>query len=127
MLEMWVSHPDYFITLAVVFICILIVIVIGILRNRPYRHKERMKAMELNNVDEAFFAARLLMYVPWQFWTSLVILIIVIAASVLSTEEASKAFVELSKYVTGAVIGSLFGSAQKQGNRQVDQHGTADN
>jgi hypothetical protein len=66
-----------------------------------------------------FFAARLLMYVPWQFWTSLVILIIVILAAVLTQGEMSKAFLELSKYVTGAVIGSLFGDTQRQGKEET--------
>ena len=115
---MWTSHPGYFIILTALFLCILIVVVFGMLKNRPYRHKERMKAMELNNVHESFFAARLLMYVPWQFWTSLVILIIVILSAVLTEGETSKVFLELSKYVTGAVIGSLFGNTQGQSKQE---------
>jgi len=114
MFEIWKSHPGYFIILFALILCFLIVIVVGILRNRPYRHKERMKAMELNNVHESFFAARLLMYIPWQFWTSLVILIIIILSAIFTSGETNKVFLELSKYVTGAVIGSLFGNTQRQ-------------
>lgn len=119
MFEMWTIHPGYFITLITLLLCLLIVVVFGMLKNRPYRHTERMKAMELNNVYESFFAARLLMYVPWQFWTSLVILIIVILSAVLTEGEKSKTFLELSKYVTGAVIGSLFGNTQKQSKEEI--------
>jgi len=114
MFEMWKSHPGYFIILLALLLCFFVVVVFGMLKNRPYRHKERMKAMELNNVNESFFAARLLMYVPWQFWTSLVILVIIILSALFTEGETNKVFLELSKYVTGAVIGSLFGNTQRQ-------------
>lgn len=114
MFEMWKSHPGYFIALLALLLCFFIVVVFGMLKNRPYRHKERMMAMELNNVNESFFAARLLMYVPWQFWTSMVILIIIIVSALFTSGETNKVFLELSKYVTGAVIGTLFGNTQRQ-------------
>lgn len=118
MFEMWKSHPGYFITLFALLLCFLIVVVFGMLNNRPYRHKERMKAMELNNIHESFFASRLLVYVPWQFWTSMVILIIIILSALFTDGETNKVFLELSKYVTGAVIGSLFGNTQGQNKEE---------
>lgn len=79
-------------------------------KNRGFRHIERMKAMELNRVEESFFAGRLLIYVPWQFWTSFAILLLLIITSFLMDKENQGVFLELTKYVTGAVIGSLFGN-----------------
>jgi len=70
MLEAWIQNPGYFIGLAIVFLGVLIVVLIAFYKNRGFRHIERMKAMELNRVEESFFAGRLLNYVPWQFWTS---------------------------------------------------------
>ena len=71
--------------------------------------------MELNRVEESFFAGRLLSYIPWQFWTSFAILLVLIIASFLSSVDNQKVFLELTKYVTGAVMGSLFGNSAKRG------------
>src|ERR671931_1100955 len=110
MLEAWNSSPGYFITLALIGITALVVLMLGFLKNRGYRHIERMKAMELNRIEESFFAGRLLKYIPWQFWTSFSILVVLILSSIATSGDTEKAFIELAKYVTGAVIGSLFGN-----------------
>lgn len=110
MLEPWSQFPVHFIVLAIVFLIVLIVVLIAFYKNRGFRHIERMKAMELNRVEESFFAGRLLNYVPWQFWTSFAILLVLIISSFLTDGENRTVFLELTKYVTGAVIGSLFGS-----------------
>jgi hypothetical protein len=81
-----------------------------------------MKAMELDRVEESFFAGRLLNYVPWQFWTSFAILLILILSSFLADGENQKVFLELTKYVTGAVIGSLFGTSGR--NERDNPQGT---
>jgi hypothetical protein len=130
MFEMWISHPGLFITLAALLLLIFIAPQVTMLINRPYRHRERMEAIRHHNIQESFFAARLLMYIPWQFWTSLIILAIVILATFLTSGETSKAFMELSKYVTGTVVGSLFqntlrqskeGNSPTQGKDEHDQ------
>ena len=110
MLEAWSQNPGYFITLAIACLGVLIIVLIAFYKNRGFRHIERMKAMELNRVEESFFAGRLLNYVPWQFWTSFAILLVLIISSFLTDGENQKVFLELTKYVTGAVIGSLFGN-----------------
>lgn len=109
MLEAWKQSPGYFVMLAVSLLSALIVVVVAFLKNRGFRHVERMRAMELNRVAESFFAGRLLGYIPWQFWTSFAILIALIGSSLITGGETQKVFLELTKYVTGAVIGSLFG------------------
>ncbi len=120
MLEAWNQNPGYFVALAIVILGVLIVVLIAFYKNRGFRHIERMKAMELNRVAESFFAGRLLNYVPWQFWTSFAILLVLIISSFLTHGETQKVFLELTKYVTGAVIGSLFGNNVKneRGNTQ---------
>ena len=110
MLEALSQSPRYFIALAIVLLAVLILVLIAFYKNRAFRHIERMKAMELNRVEESFFAGRLLNYVPWQFWTSFAILLVLIISSFLTDGENQKVFLELTKYVTGAVIGSLFGN-----------------
>jgi hypothetical protein len=117
MFEAWSKSPEYFAAVGIIFLGCLVVVTWAFCKNRGFRHLERMKAMELNNVEESFFAGRLLKYIPWQFWTSFGILLLLIVAFFLTKEsEAQKTFLELTKYVTGAVIGSLFGSNIKQGN-----------
>jgi hypothetical protein len=118
MLEAWNSSPGYFITLALIGITALVVLMLGFLKNRGYRHIERMKAMELNRIEESFFAGRLLKYIPWQFWTSFSILVVLILSSIATSGDTEKAFIELAKYVTGAVIGSLFGNKVVEGQSE---------
>jgi hypothetical protein len=122
MTEVWNQSP-WLIALGVVAILAAFVAVIfGFLKNRGYRHIERMRAMELNRVAESFFSGRLLAYIPWQFWTSFAILVILIASAMITSDgDTRKVFLELTKYVTGAVIGSLFG----KGNTGVKADGGA--
>jgi hypothetical protein len=122
MLDAWSQYPGYFIALALVFLGVLIAVLIAFSKNRGFRHIERMKAMELDRVEESFFAGRLLNYVPWQFWTSFAILLILILSSFLADGENQKVFLELTKYVTGAVIGSLFGTSGR--NERDNPQGT---
>jgi len=80
---------------------------------RPLRSKERLAALEKGENSDLYFSGRLLNYIPWQFWTSFAILLLLILAYFTSSffhlEEAEKSFLELTKYITGAVVGSLFG------------------
>lgn len=82
-------------------------------RNREFRSRERLAALEKGVNSELFFSGRLLRYVPWRFWMSCGILIsFVLLFSILKykhLDDAAASFLELIKYVTGAVIGSMFG------------------
>src|SRR5436309_8559842 len=114
MLEAWRQNPGYFVVVSALLLPAFIALLLAFLKNRGYRHVERMKAMELDRVEESFFAGRLLTYIPWQFWTSFGILVVLILAFFLTTDQDNqKVFLELTKYVTGAVIGSLFGKGTK--------------
>jgi|SRR6266571_964250 len=114
MLDAWKQSPGFFVALTITLLAVLIVATIGFYKNRGFRHIERMKAMELNRVESSFFARRLLSYIPWQFWTSFAILVVLIVSSFVSSGDNQKVFLELTKYVTGAVIGSLFGKSLKE-------------
>ena len=114
MSEAWIQAPGLLVFLSIILLGALIVLTLGFCKNRGFRHIERMKAMELNRVEESFFAGRLLSYIPWQFWTSFGILVVLILSSFLSSGDNQKVFLELTKYVTGAVIGSLFSKGLKR-------------
>jgi ABC-type Fe3+ transport system permease subunit len=103
--------------IVVITIALMIVAVIGIWayawKIRPTRKEERLLALEKGQNPELFFSGRLLHYIPWQFWTSFAILLLLIIAYFISSggknNEGQKSFLELIKYMTGAVVGSLFG------------------
>jgi hypothetical protein len=118
--EIWNRSPWLLALVAGVFFAAFAVVVLGFLKNRGYRHLERMRAMELDRVEESFFAGRLLTYIPWQFWTSFAILVLLILASMIAQgPENQKVFLELTKYVTGAVIGSLFGKTNRPTKKEA--------
>jgi hypothetical protein len=104
-------------TTLVIIVALTIVGLAGILayafKIRPLRRDERLKAIEKSQNPELYFSGRLLQYIPWQFWTSLAILVLLIVSYFVSSgyhiEEGQKSFLELIKYMTGAVVGSLFG------------------
>jgi len=70
---------------------------------------------------------------PGSFGQVFAILLVLIISSFLTNGENQKVFLELTKYVTGAVIGSLFGNNVRnerdntQGERKRDNHGLAPN
>lgn len=101
------------ITIAVTVIGLALIV--AYTKLRPYRHKERMAALEKGQNPDLYLSGRLLKYIPWQFWTSAAILVLLILAYFVSLRlgaaSAQASFVELIKYLAGAVIGSLFGNA----------------
>ena len=98
---------------------------------RPLRSKERLAALEKGQNSELYFSGRLLHYIPWQFWTSFAILLLLILAYFISSafhiEEAQKSFLELIKYITGAVVGSLFGKNTEDRVSVEDRPKSGDN
>jgi hypothetical protein len=99
--------------------CLSVVAVAWILvyaRIRPIQSQERLAALEKGTSPEVFYPTRVLAHVPWQFWTSFVVLLVLMLSYFLSAwlklDEAQKSFLEMSKYVTGAVIGSIFCKGQ---------------
>ena len=108
-------------TKIVITIALAIVALAGILaytKLRPLRSQERLEALKKGQNPELFFSGRLLNYIPWQFWTSFAILVLLIIAYFISScfdiDEAQKSFLELIKYITGAVVGSLFGKSAER-------------
>jgi ABC-type Fe3+ transport system permease subunit len=89
---------------------------------RPYRSDERVAAIKANQNAELYFSGRVLRKIPWQFWTSFAILVLLVLGYFLSAgfgkTDGAASFMELIKYVTGAVVGSLFfkGNEQKAGD-----------
>jgi hypothetical protein len=92
---------------------VVLAVIAAYTKMRPLRSQERLAALEKGQNPDLYFSGRLLHYIPWQFWTSFSILILLIvayfASSGLHMEDAQKSFLELIKYLTGAVVGSLFG------------------
>jgi hypothetical protein len=117
-----------------IIVAITIVVVTGIwayVKIRPLRNKERLAALEKGQNSELFFSSRLLHYIPWQFWTSFAILLLLILAFFISAgfhiQEAQESFLELIKYITGAVVGSLFGKGAEGRASVEDSSNTAAN
>lgn len=102
-----------FLALLVAVTVLLLAVIVAYVVVRPQRTRERMAALEKGTDAQLYFSGRLLSYIPWQFWTSVAILVLLIVAffisSQLALEDAQKSFLELVKYVTGAVFGSMFG------------------
>jgi hypothetical protein len=103
--------------IVVITIALMVVAVTGIwayaVKIRPTRKEERLQALAKGQNPDLYFSGRLLHYIPWQFWTSFAILLLLIiayfASSGFNLNEGQKSFLELIKYMTGAVVGSLFG------------------
>jgi len=89
--------------------------IIAYTKRRPYRHTQRMAALDKGQNPALYLSGRLLQYIPWQSWTSAAILVLLIVAYFVSLRlgaaSARGSFVELIEYLAGAVIGSLFGNA----------------
>lgn len=104
-----------------VIICtslVAVALIIGYVVVRPYRTKERLAALEKGVNAELFFSGRLLAYIPWPFWASVSILILLLIAlgffRYLNDKETTVSLLELIKYVVGAVIGSMFNGSGKK-------------
>ncbi len=96
---------------------LLLAVIVAYVVVRPQRTRERLAALEKGTDAQLYFSGRLLSYIPWQFWTSVAILLLLVVAyfisSQLALEDAQKSFLELVKYVTGAVFGSMFGKGNE--------------
>ena len=92
---------------------VLVALIIAYTVIRPYRTQERLAALEKGLNAELYFSSKLLRYIPWQFWTSFAILLVLMVAIFVSDhlnmETPKNFFLELVKYVIGAVFGSMFG------------------
>lgn len=119
MIQAWSQHPGFFVVESLIALAFLCIMSFVFLRNRTFRHKERIEFLQNPHPGtELFFSGKLLKYIPWQFWTSLGILILVVicyfvAMYMTADKTAPAAFMDLIKTVTGAVIGSLFGKSVK--------------
>ncbi len=120
MLDAWSQHLAVFVTLSVVVVVALLLGAHVYLKNRNFRHEERLASMQEGYPRMLFLSEKLLRYVPWEFWASLVLLILLAAlflvCSYSGLSSAGATLLELIKYVTGAVIGSLFGK-----NKRVEE------
>lgn len=80
---------------------------------RRQRTAERLAAMQQGYDLDLYFSSKLLGYIPWQFWMSAFILVVLIVAVFVSRQmdmaDATESFVDLVKYVTGILFGSMFG------------------
>lgn len=125
MYQAWLQHPGYFVLESLVVLAVLSLTGYVFLKNRDFRHKERVQFLQNPRPDsELFFSGKLLNYIPWQFWTSLGILILIIicyfvTGRVSNDTRAAGTFLDLIKTVTGAVIGSLFGKSVKRSSTQA--------
>ena len=115
MYQAWVQHPGFFVLESLIILAALCLGGYVFLKNRDFRNRERLEFLKNPQPgSELFFSAKLLKYIPWQFWTSLGILILILicyfaAGEFKDASTARPAFLDLIKTVTGAVIGSLFG------------------
>lgn len=125
MIQAWSQHPGFFVLESSIVVAILCLASYVFLRNRDFRHRERIQFLQSPLAGtELFFSGKLLRYIPWQFWTSLGILILLVAcyfaaAYIAKDSGATAAFLDLIKTVTGAVLGSLFGKPLKGSSSQT--------
>jgi hypothetical protein len=121
MLNAWTQHPGFFVTLGILTLVVLLLLAYVYLKNCELRYKERASAMQAGRPRLLFFSEHLLRCIPWQFWASLMVLLLLagmfLACSYSGLSTSASALLELLKYVTGAVIGSLFGKSNKGGTR----------
>lgn len=121
MLNAWTQHPVFFVTLGGLALAALALLAYVYLKNCEFRYKERASAMQVGRPRLLFFSEHLLRYIPWQFWASLMVLVLLaglfLACSYSGLGTSAGALLELLKYVTGAVIGSLFGKGDKVGTQ----------
>lgn len=117
MLEAWNLHPWFFLFVSVAGIFVFLILGIWQNRSRTFRHEERIACIEKGIPLVYTFSERLLRSVPWQFWTSLLILLVLIAtvfvSSRLGLTKAADSATELIKYVTGATMAALFEKGTK--------------
>ena len=114
MLGAWSLHPGYFVLLS--SLTVIFVLFIGVLffKTREFKHKERMEFIARGQPVIFSFSEKLLRYVPWQFWASSSILVLLIGLFLVCTlnnnlQTTSTTVLEIIKFVTGATIGALFG------------------
>ena len=97
---------------------VALAIIFAYTKMRPLRSQERLAALERGQNADLFFSGRFLHYIPWQFWTSFAILVLLIVtyfvSSAFNLDRAQNSFLELIKYITGAVVGSLFGKSTER-------------
>jgi hypothetical protein len=121
MLNAWTQHPIFFVALAVLGLAVLALLAYVYLKNCDLRYKERASAMQAGRPRLLFFSEHLLRYIPWQFWASLMLLLLLavmfLGCSYSGLSTSASALLELVKYVTGAVIGSLFGKGHGDSTR----------
>jgi hypothetical protein len=123
MLNAWSQHPGYFVAVAVLVLAVLALFAYVYLRNCKFRYEERSIAMKADRPRLLFFSEHLLRYIPWQFWASLMLLLLLaalfLACSYSGLSTSATSLLELVKYVTGAVIGSLFGKNDRSKSREA--------
>lgn len=113
MLGAWDHHPGIFVVLSLLLGIIVIVAVLCFFKTRKFKHEERMVLLRADRPVIFSFSEKLLRYVPWQFWASSGILVLLIVlfliCSSFSLKDPSATVLEIIKFVTGATIGALFG------------------
>ena len=96
---------------------IILAVIIAYVRVRSYRSKERLAAIEKGLKLELYVTGQMLRSIPWQSWAGSVILVLLILAYFISSRlqlnQGEQSFLELIKYLTGAVVGSLFGKGSE--------------
>jgi hypothetical protein len=111
MARVWTLPPMNLGLLLVAFLLVLVLGAVVYLKNRRFRNVERLALIEKGGtLDDYSLARKLLVVVPWNFSLGLAVLVVLLGAAAFFDDPTRGVLIELSKVVTGAVLGSLFRS-----------------
>ena len=106
LVELWNQSPSLVLLLLLTLLAALTIAGFIFLKNRDYRFRERDTLIEKGvSLDDYSLARK----VPWQFWVSGTLLLILLLFSQIVDDTAAVVLLELVKVLTGAVIAALFG------------------